>query len=99
MTPGRQASIAAFVAAARDELRNRPDILADGPVRPYRQLADKLEDRITRGEFRAGRLPPAAELAEYYGVAASTAERALRVLVEEGAAYVVRGRRGGHYLT
>ncbi|GGW76758.1 GntR family transcriptional regulator [Streptomyces griseoloalbus] len=65
----------------------------DGPVTPYRQLADILKARIARGDWRLGR-PIASEtrLVQEYGLARSTVRRAIAVLVEEGVVWTVQGR-------
>jgi len=48
---------------------------------PYIVLADRIEDRIRRGEFgEDGKLPSAAELAERYGVKASVIRHARQEL-------------------
>ncbi|MDH3037954.1 GntR family transcriptional regulator [Streptomyces sp. TRM75561] len=65
----------------------------DGPVTPYRQLAEILKARIARGDWAEGR-PIASEtrLVQEYGLARSTVRRALDVLVEEGVVWKVQGR-------
>lgn len=47
----------------------------------YRDIADDIEARIHRGEYRPGeKLPSAQGFADLYSVSKSTAERALMVL-------------------
>jgi GntR family transcriptional regulator len=65
----------------------------EGPVTPYRQLAEILKARIARGDWAEGR-PIASEtrLVQEYGLARSTVRRAIAVLAEEGAVWTVQGR-------
>lgn len=65
----------------------------EGPVTPYRQLAEILKARIARGDWAPGR-PIASEtrLVQEYGLARSTVRRALAVLVEERVVWTVQGR-------
>jgi GntR family transcriptional regulator len=61
----------------------------------YEQLAAILRGQIERGEL-AGRVPSVKTLTQQYGVAQGTAERALRLLRDEG---LVRSRIGrGHFV-
>jgi|HubBroStandDraft_6_1064221.scaffolds.fasta_scaffold1629970_2 GntR family transcriptional regulator len=63
------------------------------PVAPYRQIAAILRGRIDRGEYEPGqRLPGINDLMQEYGVAHLTANKALRVLVDEGVAMLSPGR-------
>lgn len=72
-----------------------PDAQIDheGPVTPYRQLAEILKARIARGDWAEGR-PIASEnrLVQEYGLARSTVRRAIAALVEDGLAWTVQGR-------
>jgi GntR family transcriptional regulator len=64
-----------------------------GPVPLYQQLADALRARITSGDLPAGRALPSRErLADEYGVARGTVERALSVLREQGLVATTPGR-------
>lgn len=65
----------------------------EGPVTPYRQLAEILKARIARGDWTEGR-PIASEtrLVQEYGIARSTVRRALDVLVDERVVWKVQGR-------
>lgn len=64
----------------------------DAPDPPYLQIAAILRARITSGELPPGtRLPSVAGLIAEYGVARTTARKALRVLAGEGLARVVPG--------
>jgi GntR family transcriptional regulator len=73
--------------------RSVPGIDPDGEVAPYLQLAGILRDQINAGTLPPGsRLPSIIDLAESYGIARATAQKALRLLVDEGLAVVSRGR-------
>ena len=64
----------------------------DSPVAPYRQVAAILRDRIESGELPPGsRLPSIATLTQEYGIARTTAGKALRLLVDEGLAEMSTG--------
>ena len=67
------------------------------PRSPYRQAADDLRKRISKGEFSPGHLPSIRNLATEYGVAAQTMQNALRelrndkiVVTQQGRAFFVR---------
>jgi GntR family transcriptional regulator len=68
------------------------------PRPPYRQAADDLRKRISKGEFGPGeKLPSIRALAAEYGVAAQTMQNALRelreaklVVAQQGRAFFVR---------
>jgi GntR family transcriptional regulator len=65
---------------------------AEGPIPPYRQVAAILRGQIERGELAPGRrLPSIAGLVQTYGIARTTAAKALRVLIDEGLAEVSPG--------
>lgn len=64
----------------------------ESPVPPYRQVATFLRGQIERGELAPGRrLPSIADLVQTYGIARTTAAKALRVLIDEGMAEVSPG--------
>ena len=64
----------------------------DSPVPPYRQVAAILRGRIESGELPPGRrLPSIADLVQTYGIARTTAAKALRLLVDEGLAEISPG--------
>jgi DNA-binding GntR family transcriptional regulator len=64
----------------------------DSPVAPYRQVAGILRARIESGDLGPGsRLPSIATLTQEYGVARTTAAKALRLLVDEGLAEMSPG--------
>lgn len=66
----------------------------NSPVALYVQLAAVLRDRIESGEL-VGRIPSVKTLAQEYEVAVGTADRALRILREEGLIVSAHGR--GHF--
>ncbi len=60
---------------------------------PYIQVADRLEDRIRRGEFGAdGQLPSTVELADWYGVSVSVIRHARKELLHRGLVTFIVGR-------
>jgi GntR family transcriptional regulator len=64
-----------------------------GELAPYLQLVGILRAEISSGKRAPGsRLPSIIELADTFGIARTTAHKALRVLVDEGLAVVSRGR-------
>jgi DNA-binding GntR family transcriptional regulator len=67
----------------------------DSPVPLYQQLAELLRGRIVRGEL-TGRIPATKDIAVEYEVAQGTAERALKILREEGLIISAVGR--GHFV-
>ncbi len=72
---------------------DKPMVDPGSEVAPYLQLAGILRAQIESGELAPGaRLPSIIALSETYGVARTTAHKALRVLVDEGLAVVSRGR-------
>ncbi len=65
---------------------------------PYRQVAAILRAEIKSGTRAPGsRLPSIKDLVDTYGIARTTAAKALKVLVDEGAAEVSTGM--GTYVT
>ncbi len=59
---------------------------------PYRQVAAILRERIITGQYRPGsRLPSINDLVGEFGVARTTAGKALRLLVNEGMAELSQG--------
>ena len=61
----------------------------------YEQLADVIRGQVQRGEL-TGRVPSAKTLAQEYGVAVGTAERALGLLRD---AKLIRSSMGrGHFV-
>jgi len=65
----------------------------EGPVTPYRQLAEILKARIARGDWADGRrIASETSLVQQYGLARSTVRRAIAVLAEEQIVWTVQGR-------
>jgi GntR family transcriptional regulator len=59
---------------------------------PHCGLAAFLREQIERGELAPGRrLPSIADLVQTYGIARTTAAKALRVLIDDGLAEVSPG--------
>jgi len=59
---------------------------------PYLVIAAELRAKIEAGEYRPGdALPSITTLAQEYGVAKTTAQKALQVLKDEGLARGVHG--------
>jgi GntR family transcriptional regulator len=70
----------------------------DSAVPPYRQLAAILRAMIESGELAPGSaVPPVKRLRDEYGVAETTARKAVRVLRDEGLVETVMG--WGTYVT
>jgi GntR family transcriptional regulator len=69
------------------------EIIYDGPVPPHRQIAAWLRRRIESGEFAPDqRLPGEADIVQEWGVARTTARRAVAVLRDEGLVYTIQAR-------
>ncbi len=78
-----------------DHMEISPDAEIDheGPVTPYRQLAEILRARIARGDWAPGRrMASENDLVQQYGLARTTVRRAIAVLAEEGVVTVVPQR-------
>jgi GntR family transcriptional regulator len=57
----------------------------EGPVAPWRQLAQLLRDRIRSGELPPGaRVPSIDSLRQEYGLAYTTVQKAIAALKDEG---------------
>jgi DNA-binding GntR family transcriptional regulator len=64
----------------------------EGPVPPYRQIADDLRRQIEDGVIPPGRrIPSMVELEATYGVARDTLRKATKVLKDEGLVETVIG--------
>jgi GntR family transcriptional regulator len=63
----------------------------DSPVPLYQQVAALLRARIASGELTS-RMPSLKTIAQDYGVAHVTAEKAMALLRDEGLVVVVVGR-------
>jgi integrase len=82
------------VRAIRSALVPVPEVAAEEDASPYLRIAADLGAAINCGVLRAGdALPTLVELSKRYGVAESTAHRAIALLNEAGLVSVVRGRR------
>lgn len=64
----------------------------EGPVPPYRQIADDLRRKIEDGTIPPGRrIPSMVEMEQEYGVARDTLRKATQVLKGEGLVETVTG--------
>ncbi|MCX4704397.1 GntR family transcriptional regulator [Streptomyces sp. NBC_01373] len=64
----------------------------EGPVPPYRQIADDLRRKIEDGTIPPGRrIPSTVEMEQEYEVARDTLRKATKVLKDEGLVESVRG--------
>lgn len=64
----------------------------EGPVPPYRQIADDLRQQIEDGTIPPGRrIPSTVEMEQKYNVARDTLRKATKVLKDEGLVESVRG--------
>jgi DNA-binding GntR family transcriptional regulator len=64
----------------------------EGPVPPYRQIADDLRRKIEDGTIPPGRrIPSIVEMEQEYGVARDTLRKATKLLKEEGLVETVTG--------
>lgn len=64
----------------------------EGPVPPYRQIADDLRRQIEDGTIPPGRrIPSTVEMEQRYNVARDTLRKATKVLKDEGLVESVRG--------
>ena len=71
---------------------DRVSIDHDSAVPPYRQLAAILREMITSGELAPGAtVPPIKRLRAEYGVAETTARKAVALLRDEGLVETVNG--------
>jgi DNA-binding GntR family transcriptional regulator len=66
------------------------DLDPDSPVPLYRQLAEKLRERIAAENLT--RLPSWRTLTEEYGVSRPTVEDAIKILKDAGEVFVVDGK-------
>ena len=90
---GRMPAIPRVIADTGDLESSVPSAkIGDSP--PYQRIAADLRGAISCGVLQPGdRLPTMAELADRYGVAFGTAQRALAELKAAGLVDVTRGRR------
>lgn len=69
------------------------EVIYDGPVPVYQQIADWLRGRIEAGEFGPNqRLPSEVDIVGELGVARMTARKAIAVLRDEGLVYTVHAQ-------
>lgn len=68
------------------------EIIRDGPVPVYRQIAGDLRRRIAAGEWQPDRdpLPSRKSISQETGAALTTVDRAMQLLRDEGLVYTVR---------
>ncbi len=60
-------------------------ITREGPVAPWRQIAQIYRDKIESGELQPGdRVPSIRTLAQQYEVATTTAQKVIEALRDEG---------------
>ncbi|NED07572.1 winged helix-turn-helix transcriptional regulator [Streptomyces sp. SID6648] len=72
--------------------------MSNEAVQPYQRIVQDVQDKIRSGRWTAGtKLPSTRELAEEYGVAAGTVQRALTELRTAGLIYSHQGR--GSFIT
>jgi GntR family transcriptional regulator len=65
----------------------------EAPTPPYRQIAEDIRGQIERGELAAGRrVPSEKDITDTYGVARTTARRAVAALREAGLVTTTAGR-------
>jgi len=70
----------------------------DAPRPKYLQIADLIRARIESGELAPDRpVPSEPQLVGEFGVSPQTARKAVRVLIDEGLVYAIRGK--GTYVT
>ena len=68
-------------------------LAANDPRPKSVQAADELRRRIRDGRYPDGKLPPSRRLAEEFGIAGETLNKALRALASEGLIFSA-GNRG-----
>jgi DNA-binding GntR family transcriptional regulator len=62
-------------------------------LQPYQRIAEDVKDQVRLGRLKgADKLPSTRELADHYGVAPGTVQRALAELRREGVIYSHQGR-------
>ncbi|MEU9529382.1 MULTISPECIES: GntR family transcriptional regulator [Streptomyces] len=72
--------------------------MSNEAVQPYQRIVQDVRDKVRSGRWTAGtKLPSTRELAEAYGVAAGTVQRALTELRTAGLIYSHQGR--GSFIT
>ncbi|MYV42989.1 GntR family transcriptional regulator [Streptomyces sp. SID1328] len=72
--------------------------MSNEAVQPYQRIVQDVRDKIRSGQWTAGtKLPSTRELADEYGVAPGTVQRALAELRTAGLVYSHQGR--GSFVT
>jgi DNA-binding GntR family transcriptional regulator len=73
-------------------------LMSNEAVQPYQRIVQDVRDKIRSGQWTAGtKLPSTRELADEYGVAPGTVQRALTELRTAGLVYSHQGR--GSFVT
>lgn len=73
-------------------------LMSNESMQPYQRIVEDVRDKVRSGRLIAGtKLPSTRELAEEYGVAAGTVQRALADLRTAGLIYSHQGR--GSFIT
>ncbi len=73
-------------------------LMSNEAVQPYQRIVQDVRDKIRSGRWTAGtKLPSTRELADEYGVAPGTVQRALAELRTAGLVYSHQGR--GSFVT
>jgi DNA-binding GntR family transcriptional regulator len=73
-------------------------LMSNEAVQPYQRIVQDVRDKIRSGRWTAGtKLPSTRELADEYGVAPGTVQRALTELRTAGLVYSHQGR--GSFVT
>ncbi len=81
------ASVPSMLGDRRDRIRH------EGPVHVWRQIADDITADVRARRLAKGqRLPTYADMADSYGVAVATVQRAMLELRREGVVTVAVGR-------
>jgi GntR family transcriptional regulator len=81
------------VALPRFKTMSQRPLRTDGPVPPYVQIADYIEADIKAGKLQPDdRVPSENDMHGEWGVARTTARRAVNLLRERGLIYTVAHR-------
>lgn len=65
----------------------------EGPIPVYIQIAEIISEQIRTGKLQPGRvIPSEKDLVDTYGVARTTARRAIKYLRDQGLIFTVPGR-------
>ena len=70
-----------------------PKLTEGSGIPLYTQVVDRLTERISSGEYKAGdRIPPENQLCDFFGVSRITIRRAILKLVDDGLLYTKHGK-------